>query len=210
MDFERFLTRIVAMLAVAAGPALILALALGLAISPARAATDPAGQIERYNDGIVAIMQAGLPIAGRVERFEVLVAAHYDMPGIAALVVGPKWSAAPAAERSAAIAALTHHSAVSLAKNFARFAGERFAVDPVVARRGTSAIVKVTIQSKGRSDVLQYRLREAGEWRIIDVVSAGVSNLALQRAELAATIASDGVTGMTRKLAAKDAELVKK
>lgn len=174
-------------------------------------AADPAAMMERYNDGVVAIMQAKLPIEGRVSRFEKLVAEYYDMPAIASLVVGPKWTLATAAERKAVTEALTHHSAVSLARNFVSFNGETFTVDPAVASRGTSSIVKVTIAGKGSSNLLQYRLRQTpAGWRIVDVTSEGVSQLTLQRAELASTIASEGMMGMAKKLAQRDAALIKK
>lgn len=186
-------------------PALVFSLALLAPVAALAAAADPAARIRSYNDGVVAIMKAGLPAEARAQRFETLVRDHYDMAGIAALVVGPKWQAASAADKQAAVTALTRHSAVQLAKNFTSFDGERFLTDSEIATRGTSSIVKVTIQSKSGSNLLQYRLRQAGsDWRIIDVVSDGVSNLALQRAELAGTIASDGIAGMARKLAAKD------
>ena len=171
----------------------------------------PVATMEGYNDGVVAIMKAKLPIEGRVARFEKLVADHYDMPAIASLVVGPKWTMASAAERKAVTEALTHHSAVSLARNFVSFNGETFTVDPAVASRGTSSIVKVTIAGKGSSNLLQYRLRQApAGWRIVDVTSEGVSQLTLQRAELASTINSEGMAGLAKKLAQRDAALIKK
>jgi phospholipid transport system substrate-binding protein len=192
----------------------VAALALAaFAIAPVAAiaaVNDPAGTLSSYNDGVVAVMKAGLGTPARVARFETLVKTHYDMPAIAALVVGPKWAAASPADRTAAITALTRHSAVSLARNFTGFGGEKFITDPNVAARGTSSIVKVTIASKDGTNVLQYRLRQnGGDWRIIDVVADGVSQLALQRAELATTIASEGVAGMAKKLAARDANLEK-
>jgi phospholipid transport system substrate-binding protein len=174
-------------------------------------AADPAATMASYNDGVMAIMKARLPIDPRVARFERLVGDYYDMPGIAQLVVGPKWAGASAADKQAVIAALTHHSAVSLARNFASYNGEKFTVDPAVASRGTSSVVKVTIAGKGSSALLQYRLRQTpAGWRIVDVVSEGVSQLALQRAELASTIAAEGVGGLAKKLAQRDAELIKK
>lgn len=174
-------------------------------------AMDPKATMASYNDGVIAVMKARLPIESRVTRFESLVSDYYDMPGIAQLVVGPKWASASVAEKKAVVEALTHHSAVSLARNFVTFNGEKFSVDPAVASRGTSSIVKVTIAGKGSSNLLQYRLRQTPEgWRIVDVVSEGVSQLALQRAELASTIASQGVGGMAKKLAARDAELIRK
>lgn len=188
--------------------------ALSLLAAPAALyaqAADPAATMADYNNGVIAIMKAKLPIDARVTRFEKLVSDHYDMPGIAQLVVGPKWAAASPADKKAAIDALTHHSAVSLARNFVSFGGEKFTVDPNVASRGTSSIVKVTIAGKGSSALLQYRLRQTpAGWRIIDVTSEGVSQLTLQRSELASTIAAEGVGGMAKKLAARDAELIKK
>lgn len=181
----------------------------------AAAGNDAPGTLVSYNDGVVAIMKAAAPMPARIARFETLVRTHYDMPAITALVVGPKWAATGAADRDAAIAALTRHSAVSLARNFARYGGEKFITDPGAVARGTSSVVKVTINSSGGSNVLQYRLRKAGSgeagngWRIIDVVAGGVSQLALQRAELAGTIASQGVAGMAKILAAKDAAAAK-
>lgn len=183
--------------------------ALAAAVTPFAAhaqAADPAARLAAYNDAVVAIMKARLAPAARVERFETAVRAAYDMPGIAALVVGAKWAATPPAERDAAIAALTRHSAVSLARNFVSYDGQRFVVDPAIVTRGASRVVKVTIQSKGRADVLLYRLREAGgEWRIVDVIAGGVSQLAVQRADLAGTVASGGVAGLTKQLARIDA-----
>ncbi len=185
---------------------------LPVAAAPARAAeaADPAARLVAYNAAVVEIMKAKLPLPARITRFETLVRANYDLTAIAATVVGPKWSTTSAADREAAVAALGHHSAVSLARNFDSFEGERFITDPNVLSRGTSSIVKVTIASKDDNTVLQYRLRQSGEWRIVDVVADGVSQLALQRAELAGTIASEGVAGMAKKLAERDAEALKK
>lgn len=184
-------------------PALIATL---LVAAPSLAAeATPAARLASYNDGVVAIMKAGLPLPARVTRFETLVKAYYDMPGLTALVVGPKWAGASPDDKAAAIAALTRHSAVSLARNFADYDGERFTTDPNALPRGNSSIVKVTIAGKSDSAVLQYRLRQVGgDWRIFDVIADGISQTALQRAELASTIAADGIAGMTKKLAEKD------
>src|SRR5262245_55469147 len=94
------------------------AVALALMTIPAVAQAEPAdsaGRIGAYNDAVIAIMKAKLPLPARADRFEAVVKAYYDMPGIAALVVGPGWAGASAAEKAEAVQALTRHSAVSLA-----------------------------------------------------------------------------------------------
>ncbi|WP_235785831.1 ABC transporter substrate-binding protein [Sphingomonas sp. PR090111-T3T-6A] len=182
-----------------------MAAALALMAIPAVAQAEPgdsAGRIGAYNDAVISVMKAKLPLAGRADRFETIVKAYYDMPGIAALVAGPAWASASAADKAAAIQALTRHSAVSLARNFTSYSGEKFLVDPKVIERGPDRVVKVTIGT----DTLFYRMRQsAGQWKIVDVISSGVSNLALQRADLASTIQKGGLSAMAKRLGQLDA-----
>ncbi len=179
-------------------------LMLGMTIAaPVRAETaEPVARIIAYNDGIISIMKARLGLEARKDRFETLVREHYDMPVIAQLVVGPKWSGSGAADKTAAIAALTRHSAVSLARNFVTYGGEKFTVDPRTIDRGPSRIVRVKIGS----DTLLYVMRKgAAGWKIVDVVAQGVSQLAVQRSDVAAAVAAEGAGGLAKRLAKLDA-----
>lgn len=165
-------------------------------------AGDPAARIGAYDDAVIGVMKAKLGTAARADRFEPIVKAYYDMPTIAGLVAGPAWASASAADKASAIAALTRHSAVSLARNFKDYDGTPFTVDPKVIERGPDRVVKVTIGK----DVLYYRMRQSGgSYKIVDVISSGVSNLALQRADFATTIQSGGLPALVKKLAQLDA-----
>lgn len=178
---------------------------IALAAPVAAATGDPADRLARYDDGVVAIMKAGLPTAARVERFAGLVRTYYDIPAVAALVVGPGWSTTSPADKAAAIAALTRHSAVTLARNFKSWDGERFTIDPTVAARGASRVVKLVIASgSSRNTLLHVMQQGAGGWRIVDVVSDGVSQLAVQRADLAGAVAGGGAAGLAKRLAEAD------
>jgi phospholipid transport system substrate-binding protein len=180
------------------------AVLIGLAIPVAARAEagDPAARIGAYDDAVIAIMKAKLGTAVRADRFEPVVKSYYDMPTIAGLVAGPAWASASAADKASAIQALTRHSAVSLARNFKSYDGTSFRIDPKVIERGPDRVVKVTIGT----DTLFYRMRQSGgTYKIVDVISGGVSNLALQRADLAGTIQSGGLPAMVKKLAQLDA-----
>lgn len=158
-------------------------------------------RIAAYDDAVTGVAGAHLGLAARAERFEPVVRAYYDMPLIASLVVGPGWASAPAADKAAATTALVRHSAVSLARNFDSAQGLRFVVDPKPIARAGSQIVKVTIGT----NTLFYRMRQSGgQWRIVDVISSGVSQLALQRADLASA-AAKGVPALVRRLGEIDA-----
>jgi phospholipid transport system substrate-binding protein len=184
--------------------AAVLASALMLGATPAMVRAepgDPAQRISGYDEAVIGVMKAKLSLPARADRFEAVVKVYYDMPAIAALVVGPAWTNAPAAEKAAAIAALTRHSAVSLAHNFVAYSGEQFVVDPKVIDRGSDRAVKVTIDT----NVLFYRMRQSGgQWKIVDVISGGVSQLTLQRADLAATVQKGGLPAMVKQLGQLD------
>ncbi len=175
--------------------------ALAIPVAAHAEASDPAARIDAYDDAVIAIMKAKLALPARADRFEPVVKAHYDMPAIAALVVGPGWASASAADKAAVIDALTRHSAVSLARNFVSYDGTPFRVDPKAIERGPYRIVKVMIGGA----TLFYQMRQAaGQWKIIDVISGGVSNLALQRSDLATTVAK-GLPALVKRLGQLDA-----
>lgn len=185
---------------------------LGLApvYAVAAQAAEPAVQrIDAYDQAIVGVMKQGqaLGLAGRAEKFQPIVADYYDTAAAAALVVGaPAWGKASAADRAALIAALTRHNAVSHATNYKSYSGETFATDPKSVVRGAERLVRVKI---GGTQIV-YRLRESGgKWRIVDVVADGVSQLAVQRADYASTVAAGGVAGLAKRLAAIDTKTLK-
>lgn len=182
----------------------LMPLFLGLsAPALANAEAGASAHVAAYDDKVIAIMKEKLPTAQRIARFETVVHQSYDMPAIAALVIGPSWAGASAADKSAAIAALTRHSAISLAKNFKSYSGEKFTIDPTVQQRGGDSIVKLTINS----DVLYFRMHRGGSgWSIIDVISGGVSQLAVQKSDLASTAASGGAAAVAKKLQQADAK----
>jgi phospholipid transport system substrate-binding protein len=185
---------------------------VGLAVlavaAPACAATEggSATRAAAYDDAIIGVMKLKAPLATRVERFRTIVTDYYDMPGIAALVAGPAWGSASAADRQAFTTALTRHSAISLAKNFKSYDGEQFVIDPALQSRADGVIVKVTIKGSGGSkDMLYYRMRGT---KIVDVVSSGVSQVAVQRSDLASTAGSGGITAIVKRLDEVDAKAV--
>nr|WP_243843353.1 ABC transporter substrate-binding protein [Sphingomonas vulcanisoli] len=175
---------------------------LALAAPSHAAEIGAAAHVAAYDDKVIAVMKEGLPTAQRIARFQTIVAQSYDMPAIAALVIGPGWASASAADKSAAIQALTRHSAISLARNFKSYSGEKFVVDPTVQQRGNDSIVKVRIGS----DILYFRVHRSGSgWSIIDVISGGVSQLAVQKSDLAST-AAGGAAAVAKRLQQVDAK----
>lgn len=179
-----------------------------MAATPAVAAAQPsdpaASRIEAYHQATIGVMKDGpkLGMKGRTARFQPIVADFYSAAMMAQIVVGMKWASLSPADRSAATAAMARHTAVSLASNFDSFNDEKFTVVPQSKQRGVDRLVSASIGPKtGSPTQLIYRMRQSGgQWKIIDVMSSGVSQLTMQRSELAQSIDTGGVAGMVKKL----------
>ena len=170
------------------------------------ASGDISARISAYDGAVLSVMKAKGGLSVRADRFEPLVREYYDIPATAAIVVGLKWAAASPEDRLAAIKALTRHSALLLARSFGTFDGQVFTIDPQIISRGTSRVVKVSVTSPGKKDLVFYQLREGpAGWKIVDVVSGGVSQLALQRADVASTVSAGGAAAMVARLNKLDA-----
>lgn len=187
-------------------------LAAAPAVVAAQPGTPAASRIEAYNQAVIGVMKEGpkLGLKGREARFEPIVSQFYAMPTIAQIAAGAGWATASPADRQALVTAMTKHSAASLASNFDRYGGEKFTVNPQVKQRGADQLVASTITPpSGDATTLIYRMRDiGGQPKIIDVIAEGVSQLALQRADFATTVASGGVPALVRKLAAIDAKML--
>ena len=161
---------------------------------------DPAvARVQAYGGALGTVVREAGKLGGkaRVERFVPVVVEYYDLGGALALIAGPAWSAASAADRATAIAAFARNSAIQHAANFT--APEfHLMVEPVAKARGADTLVRAHIGA----ETLVYRLRlGGGRWRIIDVIArGGVSQLAVQKADFAATVAKGGVPALIAKL----------
>jgi phospholipid transport system substrate-binding protein len=185
---------------------------IGIA-APAAAAPDPAAVVGDFNAALVASMQSakGTSLSSRTAKLTPLVTATHDMAGMTRLITGPVWATTSAADRDALIAAFTRHSVVTYAINFSGFDGEKFTVAPKVDMRGADALVHGAIVAKDGTTALNYRLRQTdGGWRIIDVFADGVSQIAVQRAEFAATVKAGGAAALAAKLNAADEAKLRK
>jgi phospholipid transport system substrate-binding protein len=187
----------------------ILAILIGLqpvALRAADTAADPAvRQIESFYAALLDTMKRGeqLGLQGRHRQLTPITEEVFDLPAMTQLSVGPSWSSLAENERQAIIDAFKRMTIASYAKNFAKFAGEQFLVEPVVKTRNSDKIVESKLLGSDRSSVpFNYRMHLVGDkWKIVDIYLNGyVSQLALRRADFSSTITSSGAAGLVKKI----------
>ncbi|MXP64027.1 hopanoid biosynthesis protein HpnM [Roseomonas sp. M0104] len=182
-----------------------LAFGLWLAAAPAIAQpADPAAaQIEQFHRKLLEVMRQAksLGIEGRYRALEPAVRQAFDLPAMARLAVGARWSGFSAAEQAAVTEAFTRMSVASYARNFSGFGGQSFATDRVEAH-GEEKVVVTRLINPGESPVdLTYRMRDAGAgWKVIDVLHDSISELAMRRSEFAGSVRQGGAALLVQRL----------
>jgi phospholipid transport system substrate-binding protein len=161
------------------------------------AVTDPAAiQVQTLTTSLLKSMRAGTTksMTERYKMLEPVIEQAFDLPLVTRLSVGPEWAKFSPDEQQALIAAFTRFTVANYAHNFRDFDGQQFEIDDNVASRGQEKIVRTRVIPAHDTPVsLLYRMHEAdGTWKIVDVYSNGVSELALRRSDFAAAIAAGG------------------
>jgi phospholipid transport system substrate-binding protein len=171
-----------------------------LAGRPALAAVS-GGDAEKFinglgSDAISSLTGSGLSSADREARFDTLLKANFDMPGISKFVLGRYWKIATPDQQAEFAQLLEKLLTQSYAKAFAQYSGQKFAVTGTRSNDDGSTIVNSTIdQPNGDIIRLDWRVEgDASKPVITDLLVEGVSLRTTHRSDFASAIQSNGGT----------------
>lgn len=173
--------------------------------APAQASeAGPRQVIKRLDDALLATMKQAkeLGYQGRYRRLVPVLGRVFDFPGIAALIMGSDWRKLSPTQQREFIAALRDYSVATYASRFDGYSGERFVIKSAQSLQTNAVVVYSTLtEADGKVHSLDYLLRPvSGEWRIVNVLADGVSDLALKRAQFTHLLKLKGFTGMIAEL----------
>ena len=160
--------------------------------------------VERLHSTLLAVMKDGDKVGyqGRYDRLAPVIKSSFDMPFISRTVLGKYWEGLDKEQRSRFVDAFTQLSIATYAANFNRYSGEHFKSIPEKEVEGGRILVQSQlIKSDGGQVQLDYLLhRTANQWRIVNIIAEGVSDLALKRADYSAFLKSKGFEALLTKL----------
>jgi phospholipid transport system substrate-binding protein len=169
------------------------------------AATDtPHATIASLQGALIAARDK--PNASVEERYRALepaVVKTHNLPYIAEFALRRQWAMLTEGERQRFVAAFQRLSVMTYAARFGNVARDAFRPIEAGAPDASGRVqVKTAIKREGQSDVtLEYLLQRDGtDWRIINIVADGVSDLALKRAEYQRVFAAGGIDGLIAEL----------
>jgi len=160
--------------------------------------------VENLHETLLLVMKEGNQIGyqGRYDRLAPVITAGFDMPFIAKIVLGRFWEIFGSKQRSKFVETFSRLSIATYAANFDTYSGERFKLISEKEVSGGRVLVQTRlIKSDGGQVELDYLLHRVGsQWRIINVVADGVSDLALKRADYTTFLKSNGLDSLLIKL----------
>ena len=185
-----------------------LGLALPAYVLDARAAGGTGSSLETITTLQTALVDAARRVgkAGVVERYRALeptIVETHNLPYIAEFALRRQWPTLTDEERQRFVAAFQRLSVMTYAARFGNVAPDAFRPLEAGAPDANGRVqVTTAIKREGQPDVsLEYLLQQDGnDWRIINIVADGVSDLALKRAEYQRVFASDGIEGLIAEL----------
>ena len=183
-------------------------------IRAAELATDsPAATIMSLQQALVAAAahdRANANVQERYRALEPAIVKTHNLPYIAEFALRRQWPMLTDAERQRFVAAFQRLSVMTYAARFGNVAPDAFRpLEAGMPDANGRVQVKTAIKREGQADVsLEYLLQQDGDdWKIINIVADGVSDLALKRAEYQRVFASGGVEGLIAELEAQTARL---
>lgn len=180
-----------------------------MATPAAAAQSDAEAVVESLHAGLLDIMREAesLGFEGRRDRIAPVIKRGYDLGFVARLTIARHWSQLEPEQRAEMVDAFTRLTIATYAARFNGYAGETFeTVSTETARKGRMLVrTLLKVSGAGEEDVrLDYLLHEVGgEWRIINVVANGVSDLSLKRADYDVTLKQEGFDALVAKLNAQ-------
>jgi phospholipid transport system substrate-binding protein len=186
-------------------------LVMQIAIPLTSAATHPAIEVvENLHTNLLSAMKDGDTVGykGRYERLSPVIRSSFDLASIARVAVGRYWESFNDEQRAKFVETFTKLSIATYARNFDAYSGERFKVISEKEQGDSQILVRTELtKSDGEKVQLDYILhRVNNQWRIINVIADGVSDLALKRADYSSFLKNKGFEALLSRLNEKIAQ----
>lgn len=155
-----------------------------------------------------ASMKAGDALSPEARRDQLapVVSKTFDLPLMAAKVLGRHWRSLPAPEQKRWISAFSSLTVKTYAEQFDENTGLVFEIGAVQAAPSGTALVRTKLKRASDAPVaIDYRLHPDGaNWRVMDIYLNGtVSELALRRSEYSSVVQRDGFEKLVTTLQAR-------
>lgn len=168
--------------------------------------------VTKLNIALIDSMKMG-PSSGYQQRFHALypvISNVYNFSKIAHYSLGSAWNRMSSQKKHEFVHVLTNYSVANYAAHFDHYSGQKFS-KPISKNMAVHRVmVSSTLQSPndGQKNTFVYLLiKNNSRWKIVNVSTDGVSNLAMQKAEFKHSIHKGGINALLEQITAHTAKL---
>ena len=184
----------------------LLLLAVGAPAFAAPADDARATMEKTVADVLVILGDKSLSLQTKRDRIQAIAYERFDFETMSKLVLKRDWKKFDAAQQQEFVNEFREHLSARYGENLGRYENEKVEVTSHHAETNNDVSVKTVIRG-GKFDgtPVDYRLRNASEWRVIDVVIENVSLVSSFRTQFADVLAKGGPAGVLAKLKERNA-----
>lgn len=157
-----------------------------------------------FQDELLSVMKQGevLGFQGRYEILEAAIVKSHDLNKIARIVVGKEWKKLSNEQKLKLTEVFYRLSVSAYAYNFKGFSGEYFSYisEDKTARGGVIVHTEFVLPDEKNVNFDYMLKRKGNEWRIINIIANGVSDLALKRSEYTSILQRNGFEALIAKI----------
>ena len=170
--------------------------------------TENASQVvQGFQAELLNVMQQGdkLTFEQRFEQLKPVVLKSHNLTKITRIVVSKEWKKLSIEQKKELIRKFSTLSIASYAHYFKSYSGESFKIESVKQLSPGQIYVHTFFVLPDEKDVsMDYLLKKKGDdWRIINIITNGVSDLALKRSEYVAVLKKSGFDVLLAELSVK-------
>lgn len=182
-------------------PAAVLAMVCALIAHVSAAQDQPASAVvEKLQAALLDSMKNAKALGeqGRYEKLKPVVEEVHDFTYIMRAVLGSSASQLTPEQFNQAAAAYADGSARIYAHEFKDYSAEHFSTLEEKPGPGGMQVVRTVMQAPGSADThFDYLLRQSdGQWRIVNTIAEGVSQLAIDRSQAQMALKQQGFEGL--------------
>ena len=160
--------------------------------------------VESFHAKLLDVMQQAdsLGFSGRYDALAPEIDSRFDVPYIAALVTGRYWRELDESQQTLMIETFQQLTIATYASRFDGYSGEQFKILETKPLNNQRVLVRTALNTTNRGDVsLDYVLHEVeSDWRIVNVIADGVSELSIKRADYAGVLTTEGFDALISKI----------
>lgn len=178
-------------------------------VMPPVLAEQPSAAVKRLNNTLLTVMKEAeeLGFEGRYEKLLPVITQEFDLPFIARYTLGSSWEELSEEQRNQFVDTFRELSVIDYARHFDGYKGQHFTIEgeAPLPRSGIRVRSKL-VDPDGSSVVFDYLLQQTeteSDWRIVNVIADGVSDLAVKRAEYRHIMKTEGFDSLLGKLKQK-------